>query len=166
MTPYNFPIWQMFVLVELLLKKAAGVGIKTYELCESETGYLWRFEVHTQNLPTDDRVEAELSGGVATMVLRLLQGLEYRGHSVWMDNFYNSPTLARILKAKAFPDPRQHLRLHHRRRGHRLTSSYHGNNFFGNGDHTTSSLLHDYNLHMGGLGRKNRMLADYPMEEE
>ena len=42
--------------------KAAQVGVKTYELCESRTGYLWKFFVYvgkntqavSTNLPTDD----------------------------------------------------------------------------------------------------------------
>lgn len=35
-------------ICQLIPNKAANRGIKTYEVCESQTGYLWRFEVHTQ----------------------------------------------------------------------------------------------------------------------
>lgn len=31
---------------QFISNKAAKVGVKTYELCESQTGYLWRFDVH------------------------------------------------------------------------------------------------------------------------
>ncbi|GBP38809.1 PiggyBac transposable element-derived protein 4 [Eumeta japonica] len=93
--------WRGWLCFKQFIKnKAAAVGIKTYEVCESDTGYLWRFEVHADKLPAEPKVEAEVAGAIPTLVLRLLNGLEYRGHTVWMDNFYNSPALARTLKSK------------------------------------------------------------------
>ncbi|GBP15389.1 PiggyBac transposable element-derived protein 4 [Eumeta japonica] len=95
--------WRGWLCFKQFIKnKAAAVGIKTYEVCESDTGYLWRFEVHAEKLPAEPKVEAEVAGAIPTLVLRLLNGLEYRGHTVWMDNFYNSPALARTLKSKGF----------------------------------------------------------------
>lgn len=81
--------------------KAAAKGIKTYEICESHSGYLWRFEVHAGD--GQDEVQQDLvSGSTPNLVLRLLQGLEHRGHTVWMHNFYISPLLARVLKSMGY----------------------------------------------------------------
>lgn len=43
-----------------------------------------------------------ITGFVPSLVMRLLKGLEQRGHCVWMDNFYNSPALTRTLKSIGF----------------------------------------------------------------
>lgn len=91
---------------QFIPNKAARVGIKTYEVCDSQNGYLWRFVVHAghdndqtaANPPENDAV----SGAIPSLVLRLLNGLEYKGHTVWMDNFYNSPALAREMKSRGF----------------------------------------------------------------
>ncbi|GBP58153.1 PiggyBac transposable element-derived protein 4 [Eumeta japonica] len=42
-----------------------------------------------------------LTGKTTKIVLNLL-GLEHKGHCVTMDNFYNSPALARYLKCRSF----------------------------------------------------------------
>lgn len=53
--------------------KAAAVGIKTYEICESDTGYLWRFEVDTRQSQQQTTEEVNpLSGKMPSLVLRLL----------------------------------------------------------------------------------------------
>jgi hypothetical protein len=36
----------------------------------------------------------------AAIVVELTENLLGRGHTVWMDNFYNSPELAQFLKSK------------------------------------------------------------------
>ena len=121
--------------------KAAQVGVKTYELCESSSGYLWKFFVYAgkdkatstidntdvQNSQTDDRPVGDeatrftedetndrpdikdnrlLTGdsgdrstnSTAKIVYDLIEPLLHRGHTVIMDNFYNSPLLLRSLK--------------------------------------------------------------------
>lgn len=87
---------------QFIQNKAAGVGIKTYEVCESKTGYLWRFEVHAGHDVTDEHEVSPITGIVPALVLRLLTGLEHKGYTIWMDNFYNSPALARELKCRGF----------------------------------------------------------------
>ncbi|PNF31583.1 hypothetical protein B7P43_G00790 [Cryptotermes secundus] len=81
--------------------KAAKFGIKTFELCESSSGYVWSFLVYTgQGMElTNQYVTAETNKTTA-IVITLLENLLGRGHTVWMDNFYNSPDLARFLKSK------------------------------------------------------------------
>ncbi|PNF40920.1 hypothetical protein B7P43_G14977 [Cryptotermes secundus] len=80
--------------------KAAKFGIKTFELCESSSGYVWSFLVYTgQGMElTNQYVTAETNKTTA-IVVTLLENLLGRRHTVWMDNFYNSPVLARILKS-------------------------------------------------------------------
>lgn len=50
----------------------------------------------------EEGAEAPFSSGVEALVLKLLKGLEYREHTVYMDNYYNSPALARVLKSLGF----------------------------------------------------------------
>ncbi|XP_063899181.1 piggyBac transposable element-derived protein 4 [Helicoverpa armigera] len=90
---------------QTIRSKAARFGIKSYELCESRTGYMARFQIYTGK---DDSSDGDLSLGVdlgeksTKVVLELLQGLEHRGHCVVMDNYYNCPSLARYLKSLGF----------------------------------------------------------------
>src|SRR5215510_1156610 len=80
--------------------KSSKFGIKSYELCESSSGYLWSFIIYTGK----DTVfqTAFLSGDTnktAAIVLSLVEPLLEKGRTLWMDNFYNSPTLAQKLKS-------------------------------------------------------------------
>lgn len=78
--------------------KAEAIGIKTYEVCDCRTGYLWRFDCHAVGGQAEVQ-QGLISGSIPDVVLRLLRGLEHRGHTVWMDEYYNSPALARVLKS-------------------------------------------------------------------
>ncbi|XP_052746053.1 piggyBac transposable element-derived protein 4-like [Bicyclus anynana] len=92
--------------------KADHVGVRTYELCESSSGYLWRFRVYTGKNATrddndhDNRTEQtdtddfKPQNATAKIVFDLIGPLLYQGHTVIMDNFYNSPLLARCLKRR------------------------------------------------------------------
>ena len=79
--------------------KSSKFGIKSYELCESSSGYLWSFIIYTGK----DTVfqTAFISGDTnktAAIVLSLVEPLLEKGRMLWMDNFYNSPALAQRLK--------------------------------------------------------------------
>ncbi|CAB3262184.1 unnamed protein product [Arctia plantaginis] len=105
--------------------KRAREGIKSYELCESRTGYLWKMEVYSgkghvhgpQEASADGvepRQEVEIDepeNSTAQIVYNLLRPLFGRGHTVVMDNFYNSPLLSRLLKYKYHTDTMGTLRL-------------------------------------------------------
>ena len=81
--------------------KAAKFGIKTFELCESSSGYVWSFLVYTgQGMELTNQYVTAETNKTAAIVVTLLENLLGRGHTVWMDNFYNSPDLARFLKSK------------------------------------------------------------------
>lgn len=92
--------------IQTIRSKAARFGIKSYELCESHTGYMARFQIYTGksdvSVLNDMNVSVDLGGKSTKVVLELLKGLESRGHRLTMDNFYNCPSLARYLKSKGF----------------------------------------------------------------
>ncbi|XP_069362982.1 piggyBac transposable element-derived protein 4-like [Maniola hyperantus] len=96
--------WKGWLNIDQFIpNKVVTCGINTYELYEPQTGYLWRFEVHADprhepvNRPSDP-----MDGITPALVLRLVHGLENEGHTVWMDNQYNSPALALELKTLGF----------------------------------------------------------------
>jgi len=79
--------------------KSFKFGIKSYELCESSSGYLWAFIIYTGK----DTVfqTAFISGDTnktAEIVLSLVEPLLKKGRMLWMDNFYNSPALIQRLR--------------------------------------------------------------------
>lgn len=97
--------WKGWLSINQFIRnKSATVGIKTYEICESQSGYLWRFEVHAHKKTTADSAapQTPLETSTPSIVLRLISGLEHKGHTLWMDNYYNSPALARYLKCLGF----------------------------------------------------------------
>ncbi|XP_037866463.1 piggyBac transposable element-derived protein 4 isoform X1 [Bombyx mori] len=101
--------------------KRARVGIKSYELCESRTGYLWQMEVYTgkghahvvQDGEPEERGQEsdEPESATAQIVLNLTRPLFDKGHTLIMDNFYNAPLLSRILKVQHKTDSMGTLRL-------------------------------------------------------
>lgn len=92
--------------VQTIRTKAARFGIKSYELCESHTGYMARFQIYTgksdNTASSNPAISVDLGGKSTKVVLELLKGLDGRGHCLTMDNFYNCPSLARYLKTKGF----------------------------------------------------------------
>ncbi|XP_026322276.1 piggyBac transposable element-derived protein 4-like [Hyposmocoma kahamanoa] len=76
--------------------EAAKFGIKTFELCESATGYLWSFLVYTGKQSSFD-LGPEIAKSTA-VVLKLIEPLLNKGYRLFMDNWFNSPILARFLK--------------------------------------------------------------------
>ncbi|XP_071057565.1 piggyBac transposable element-derived protein 4-like [Onthophagus taurus] len=79
--------------------KSAQFGIKTYELCESTTGYLWKFIVYTgKDCEFTSPLITQNMMKTCKIVLQLVEPLLHNGHTLWMDNFYNSVELAKQLK--------------------------------------------------------------------
>lgn len=183
---------------QFIPNKAAAVGIKTYEICESQTGYLWRFMVHAHKR-TENTASNPLQSFIPSLVLELLKGLENKGHTVWMDNFYNSPALARTLKAlridcvgtlrtnrQFVPEELTDLTKNKMRPGQiagvtsgdidlmvwrdrnrvATISTYHGNSTVTARGVTKPVLIHDYNIMMGGVDKKDQMLAAFPIEKK
>jgi hypothetical protein len=77
------------------------LGIKTFESCESSTGYLWKYIVHS-GADTDINTAADFreKNKTAAIVVKLIKTLLNKGHTVWMDNYYNSPEFAAFFKLK------------------------------------------------------------------
>ena len=93
--------------------KSSKFGIKSYELCESSSGYLWSFIIYTGK----DTVfqTAFISGDTnktAAIVLSLVEPLLNKGRTLWMDNFYNSPALAQTLKSLKTDCVGTHIEIH------------------------------------------------------
>jgi len=79
-------------------KKRSRFGIKTFELCDSKTGYLWNFIVYTGKSAVET-VSDMLSS--SRVVLDLMADLLGKGYCVVTDNYYTCPSLyAKLLKNK------------------------------------------------------------------
>lgn len=90
--------------------RATQVGVKTYELCESASGYLWKFfvspskrkqmngQTYDKHVTDNDDRRTDQCPISAFIVHSLVDPLLNRGHTLIMDNFYNCPLLARYLK--------------------------------------------------------------------
>lgn len=76
--------------------KRARFGVKLYELCESDTGYIWNMIVYTgKDTPFSNNYA---NFGTATRcVMTLVHPLLGMGYCLSLDNFYNSPELADLL---------------------------------------------------------------------
>ena len=79
--------------------KAAKFGIKSYEVCESSTGYLWQFIIYSgKTTESGSEIVPADSAKTTQLVVKLVEPLFNLGHTLWMDNYYNSPELCHLLK--------------------------------------------------------------------
>lgn len=76
--------------------KRARFGIKFYQLCESQTGYVWNSTVYTGK-GTTFQTEYEEYGTATKSVMTLIHELLGQGYSLTTDNFFSSPELAELL---------------------------------------------------------------------
>jgi len=105
-TDESLTLWKGHLPIKQYLPlKASKFGIKNFELCKSRTGYLQCFLVYTGkntvlqlSLITPDTLKT------AAVVLELLEPLFGCGHTLWIDNFFSSPELARKLKIEHSTD--------------------------------------------------------------
>jgi len=78
-----------------LPSKRAKYGMKkVYKLCE-DSGYTHKFKLYTGE--TRAAAENEEYGTLQHLVLNLMTGLLDEGRVLYMDNYYNSPVLAKLL---------------------------------------------------------------------
>lgn len=74
--------------IQLIATKGARVGIKSYELCESRTGYLWKMIVYTGKgdksaQPAQDIDDSdEPEGATSKIVYNLVRPLLNKGHTL------------------------------------------------------------------------------------
>jgi hypothetical protein len=97
----SLTLWRgRFSFRQYIPLKSSKFGIKSYELCESSSGYLWSFIIYTGKYTVFQT--AYVSGDInktATIVLLIVEPLLIKGRTLWMDNFYNSPAVAHWLQS-------------------------------------------------------------------
>lgn len=86
--------WKQFIPT-----KRARFGIKLYQLCESQSGYIWNSMFYTGK-GTMFRQEYEHFGLATKSVMSLVHDLLNQGYTIAADNFYTSPELAELLIQK------------------------------------------------------------------
>ena len=69
--------------------KPKKYGMKAYMLCDSSNGYCMKFELYTGKV---DKKKVEV-GITYDLVMRLMKEFRSKGHHLFMDNYYTSPTL-------------------------------------------------------------------------
>jgi len=74
--------------------KPIKVGLKAYLLCESNTGYVLNYSLHTGEM-----TKSEENSITYRIVMSLLEGFEGDGYKVFTDRFYTSMQLMADLKA-------------------------------------------------------------------
>ncbi|KAL6417032.1 hypothetical protein ACFW04_014740 [Cataglyphis niger] len=80
--------------------KRSRFGIKTYVLCNCKTGYVLDVNIYagSETRITEDTPEIGKTGNI---VLTLLKPYLGKGHTLYVDNFYSSPTLFNLLHTNA-----------------------------------------------------------------
>ncbi|KAL6419646.1 hypothetical protein ACFW04_011300 [Cataglyphis niger] len=80
--------------------KRSRFGIKTYVLCDCKTGYVLDVNIYagSETRITEDTPEIGKTGNI---VLTLLKPYLGKGHTLYVDNFYSSPTLFNLLHTNA-----------------------------------------------------------------
>ena len=63
-------------------------GLKMYELCDSSNAYCCKLELYTGKTN-----EESVRGKTHDLVMRLMQPYLHKGHTLYVDNYYSSPTL-------------------------------------------------------------------------
>lgn len=78
--------------------KRARFGLKSYELCEARSGYIWNCITH---IGKDMQLCESPDGLISSrIVLTLAKDLLGKGYNIFLDNWYSSPTLYRELRTK------------------------------------------------------------------
>lgn len=80
--------------IQCIRTKAARFGIKSFELCEAETGYVLKLSIYSGKKPEP---VYGFTGMTSKIVLTLMDGYLDIGHCLVMDNFYNSVALTRFV---------------------------------------------------------------------
>ncbi len=73
-------------------------GIKLYVLCDCRTGFILDFAVYTGS--STSVAHDETLGVPGAIVMKLIEKYLYRGHNLYVDNWYSSSVLFEILHQK------------------------------------------------------------------
>jgi hypothetical protein len=72
-------------------QKRARFGIKIYRICEPVSGYYLGFSIHTGKKPDQAQTQGILSS--EAIVMDLMEPYLQNGHTVFVDNWFSSPSL-------------------------------------------------------------------------
>ncbi|XP_051159196.1 piggyBac transposable element-derived protein 4-like [Leptopilina boulardi] len=75
---------------QCILSKRSRFGIKIYKCCDSENGYIYNASIYVGKDPADENKLIGVSGKV---VVKLLVDLSGQGRTLFLDNWYSSPSL-------------------------------------------------------------------------
>ena len=78
--------------------KRSRFGIKLYMLCDCRTGFILDFLVYTGS--STSVVRDNTLGVSGAIVMKMIEKYLYRGHNLYVDNWYSSPALFEILHQK------------------------------------------------------------------
>ena len=83
--------------LQYMPKKPHKWGIKAWALAEAGSGYCWNLTVYTgkEESATEDALGTRV-------VVDLVKSLAGKGHHIYFDNYYTSPTLCHILHTNGF----------------------------------------------------------------
>ena len=72
--------------------KRARFGLKFYETCDSNNGYIYNFKIYVGKYENDSN-EKSPHGKSGKVVIEMIGDLEGQGRSLYVDNWYSSPKL-------------------------------------------------------------------------
>jgi hypothetical protein len=88
------PTKNRLAIKQYLKDKPIKWGIKSFLLCESNSGYVWNIEIYTGK---NDAQYIEELGATGSVVIRLVSPLQGQNYCIFMDRYYNSPRLCDYL---------------------------------------------------------------------
>ena len=80
------------IFKQYIKTKRHRFGIKLFVLCDCETGYILDYIVYTGSQTEIDHVET--LGVTGSVVTTLMKPYLNKGHTLYTDNYYTSPTLS------------------------------------------------------------------------
>ncbi|PSN29180.1 PiggyBac transposable element-derived protein 4 [Blattella germanica] len=99
----NYIPCQNIAIDKNLTLKSCKYGIDIFGLCESSSGYLWKFIIYTgSETDVESKVNCRYveTNKASDIVIKLMEDLLNKGYNLWMDDYYNSPNLAAFLKTR------------------------------------------------------------------
>lgn len=161
-------------------------GIKLFVLCDCETSYIYDFIVYTGK--TTNIGDFGDYGFAGNIILTLMNGLFHQGHTLFIDNWYSSPTIFKLLhqdlktnvcgtvrsNRKFMPKGNKKLQrgeheslsangiLYVRWRDKRevnMLTTFHNDEFINSGEKSIPKCVNEYNKNMGSVDKTDMLLS-------
>ena len=84
-----------------ILTKRARLGFKSFLLCESKSGYIWKSLLYTGKQMTDELPDAGYKYVATKIVMQLMEGIFDCGYTLYIDNWYSSFELSKVLLSRS-----------------------------------------------------------------